>query len=219
MTLRPGAVLDGTVTVDAVRGSLPPDFSTLRVRAPFVDGNAFGDSLTGTVQRGGAYALRGIMRGSHQLVVDGLHPPWVIKSIRYRGTDITDLQLAVEEREQLHDVRIVITDAGSEVSGVVQNPRNLPSPNTGVLVCSKVPVFWMRTSRRLRVTFTDQNGRWSVMGLPPGDYFAVASPTIDEGDLGRRERLEALQSIGTPFRVDSDDARPTVTLQVIPAVR
>jgi Carboxypeptidase regulatory-like domain len=214
MTLRPGAVLDGTVTFESVRGSRAPDLSTLRVRAPLVDGNAFGDSLTGTVKSGGAYVLRGIMKGSHQLVVDGLSPPWVLKSVSYRGKDITDAQLAVDEREQLHDVRIVLTDGASEVSGVVENPRKLPVADTGVLVCSQMPAFWVRTSRRVRVTFTDRDGRWRVAGLPPGEYFAVASPLIDESDPGRRERLEALAPIGTPFRIESDEARPTLTLQV-----
>ena len=98
----------------------------------------------------------------------------------------------------------------------MRNPRDLPAANTGVIVCAKAPVFWMRTNRRLRVTFTDQNGRWSVAGLPPGEYFAVASPLIDEGDLGRRERLEALASVGTPFTLESAAAHPTLTLQVTP---
>ena len=216
MTLRPGAMLDGTLTFDSARGTRPPDLSTLRVRAPFIDGNAFGDSLTGTVQPGGAYAIRGIMKGSHQLVVDGLQAPWVVKSVHYRGKDITDLQLPVEEHEQFRDVRIVVTDSAGEVSGVVRNPRDLPAANTGVIVCARAQVFWMRTNRRLRVTFTDQNGRWSVAGLPPGEYFAVASPLIDEGDLGRRERLEALASVGTPFTLESAAAHPTLTLQVTP---
>jgi hypothetical protein len=140
----------------------------------------------------------------------------VVKSVHHRGKDITDLQLTVTEREQFRDVRIVITDAGSEVGGVVRNPRDLPAPYTGVLVCAKAPVFWMRTSRRLRVTSTDQDGRWSVTGLPPGEYFAVASPLIDESALGRRDRLEVLASVGTPFRVDSDQAMSTLTLKVTP---
>lgn len=216
MMLHPGAVLDGVVAIESVHGGRPPDLSTLRVRAPLVDGGAFGDSLTGAVQAGGAYVLRGIMKGSHQIVVDGLQPPWALKSVDYRGRDIADLQLAVQEREQIHDVRIVITDGAGEVSGVVQNPRNLPAAGTGVLVCPTAPAFRLRTSRRMRVTFTDRDGRWSVAGLPPGEYLAVASPLIDEGDLGRRARIEALASIGTPFRVVSGEARPTLTLQVSP---
>jgi len=218
MSLRPGAMLDGTVTVDNGRGTRAPDLTKLRVRAPFVDGATFGDGLTGTVQPTGAYALRGIMRGTHQILVDGLEAPWVLKSVSYRGKDITDVQLAVDEREQLHDVQIVITDVASEVSGLVQNARKLPAAGAGVLVCSSVPAMWMRTSRRMRVTYTDQQGRWTVAGLPPGEYFAVASPMIDESDLGRRDRIEALRAVGTPFRVDADDARPSLTLQVSPVV-
>jgi protocatechuate 3,4-dioxygenase beta subunit len=217
MLLRPGAILDGLVLVESASGARP-DLTSLRVRAPFTDGNAFGDSLTGTVQANGVFTVRGVMKGDHQIVVDGLQAPWVVKTIHLRGTDVTDVQLAVEERDQLRDVRIVLTDRASEVGGVVENPRKLPAANIGVLVCSTVPLFWMRTSRRVRVTFTDQNGRWRVDGLPPGDYFAVASPLIDEADLGRRERLEALQAIGTPFHIDSDTARQTLALQISPLV-
>jgi protocatechuate 3,4-dioxygenase beta subunit len=217
MTLRPGAVVDGVVLIESKTGA-KPDLAALRVRAPLTDGNSFGDSLTGVVQANGSYTLRGIMAGDHQLVVDGLQPPWVVTRVVSRGSDITDVQLTVEAREQLRDVRIVLSDQSGEVSGVVQNARRLPAANVGVLVCAKVPVFWMRTSRRLRVTFTDQNGRWRVAGLPPGEYFAVASPMIDESDLGRRDHLEALQTIGTPFRIESDAARATLALQVSPLV-
>lgn len=217
ITLRPGAVLDGVVVVESAHGSRP-DPTALRVRAPFVDGNTFGDSLTGTVQPNGSYMLRGIMKGDHQIIVDGLTPPWVLKSVRYRGSDITDLQLPVDEREQLHDVRIVISDASATVSGVVENPRQVPIANTGVLIGAKVPIFWLRTSRRMRVTFTDANGRWSVAGLPPGDYFAVAAPSIDESVLARRDRLAALQAIGTPFHIESDASRPALTLTLDPSL-
>ena len=63
-----------------------------------------------------------------------------------------------------------------------------------------------------------QQGRWIVAGLPPGEYFAVASPMIDESDLGRRERLEALRASGAAFRVDSGEARPALPLQLQPVV-
>jgi hypothetical protein len=214
MTLRPGAVLDGTLTIESKTGAKPPALSSLRVRAPFTDGNAFGDALTGTVQATGTYALRGIMKGTHQIVVDGLEAPWTLKSVTYRGKDITDLQLPVGERELLHDVRIVISDVAGEVGGVVRNSRDVPVANMGVLVFSKVPLFWMRTNRRMRIAYTDYQGRWSVRGLPPGEYVAVTSPMVDESDLGRRDRLQALQAIGTTFRLESDAAKEQVSLQV-----
>jgi Carboxypeptidase regulatory-like domain len=218
LMLRPGAVVDGRLTVDAKRGSKPPALSSLRVRVPFTDGNTFGDALTGTVQPDGTFAIRGVMSGAHQFALEGLELPWVLKSVALRGTDITDLELTVAERDQIHDVRITITDASSEVSGTVQNARNLPAANTGVMVFSKVPLYWLRTNRRMRVTYTDRDGRFSVPGLPAGEYLAVASATIDEADLGHRERLEALQAYAVPFRLATDDGHATVTLHVAPAI-
>ena len=142
--------------------------------------------------------------------------------IRIEATAMSMMRKGTKSRKPISKARLSsdsMKAGASEVSGVVQNLRERPVADTVVLVCSSVPVFWMQTSRRARVTFTDQDGRWSVAGLPPGEYFAIASPTISEGDLGRRGRLAALQTISTPFRIESDDARPTLTLQLSSAVQ
>ena len=218
MTLRPGAVVDGRVIVDARHRTRPPTPSTLRVRAPFTDGSEFGDALNGTVHPDGTFAIRGVMSGAHQFVIEGLQPPWMLKTVMLRGSDVTDLQVPVAELEQIHDLRITITDASSEVSGVVQNARNLPVANAAVIVYSRVPLFWLRTSRRMRVIHTDREGKFSVPGLPAGEYLAVASSTIDGADLARRERLDELQAYAVPFRLETDDGRAALTLHVAPAV-
>jgi hypothetical protein len=214
MTLRPGAIVEGTVTLENRHASTPPPLSGLRVRAPFVDGNSFGDAFTGTVQPTGSFALRGVMTGAHQIVVDGLQPPWVLKHVSTHGSDITDVPIDLAEKQQVRDVRIVISDASSEVIGTVQNARNAPVANAGVLVFPRVPIFWMRTNRRMRVAYTDRDGRFAIPGLPAGEYFAVASPWIDESDFGRRERLQALENVAVAFRLDSDEAKATVALQL-----
>jgi hypothetical protein len=214
MSLRPGAVIDGTLTVEAHKKTKPPRLPTLRVRAPSIDGNSFGESLTGTVKPDGSFALRGVVKGAHQIVVDGLEAPWVLKDVFYRGANITDRVLDLEEHEQVRSVRITISDLCSDVSGVVQNRRKQPVANAAVLVFSRVAFHWMPTNRRMRAAYTDREGRFSIAGLPAGDYLAVASMEIDESDLGRRERLRALESLATPLRLETDDARATLTLQV-----
>ena len=213
--LQPGAVLDGWLIVESKRGTKPPLLPSIQVRAPFIDGNAFGDALTGTVQADGKFALRGLMTGAHQLVLDGLPSPWVLKSVHYRGIDMTDRQFDVSGRELLRDIRITITDVSGEVTGVVQNARSLPIAHTGVLVFPRATLFWMRTNRRLRVAYTDREGRFTVPGLPAGEYLAVASLAADESDLGRQDRLLAWQPLATPFVLPTDDARATVTLSVV----
>jgi hypothetical protein len=170
--------------------------------------------LTGAVQANGSFVLRGLMRGPHQIVVDGLEPPWVVKDVVYRGADIADREIDVGVQEHLRGVRVTITDVSGEVSGLVQNARQQPVADAGVLVFSRVPLHWSRVGRRMRVAYTGLDGRFTVAGLPAGDYLAVASMWFDDSDLGRRDRLRVLQNAGTPLRLDSDAARASVTLQL-----
>jgi hypothetical protein len=215
MTLQPGASLSGWLTVETRRGVKPPLLPLARVRAPFIDGNSFGDALTGHVLPDGTFALRGLMTGEHQLVVDGLPPPWVLKSVIYKGNDITDRKFRVTGREEFRDVRVTITEVMGEAAGVVQNARDLPVANTGVLIFPTADLFWMRTNRRMRIAYTDREGRFTVTGLPAGQYLAVASLGVDESDLGRRDRLTGWLPLATPFQIASDEARATLKLSIV----
>ncbi|MGH9409582.1 MAG: carboxypeptidase regulatory-like domain-containing protein [Vicinamibacterales bacterium] len=217
MTLQPGGLIDGTLTIDRRRSASPPGFSSLVVRAPFTDGNTFGDVPAGTVASDGRFAIRGIMTGAHQIVVEGLQPPWVVREVSRHGTDLTDLPIDIEGRDELRDVSVVITDASSIVTGTVRNATQHPVAHAGVMLFSSAPAFWMRTSRRVRVAYTDDDGRFSVVGLPAGDYLAVAALTIDESDLGRPHRLAAFAHVATPLRLTADDGRASVDLQIPPA--
>ena len=105
--------------------------------------------------------------------------------------------------------------APGEVKGVVENARKLPVANTGVLVFPRGTLYWVRTNRRMRIAYTDREGRFSIAGLPAGEYLAVASLAADESDLGRRDRLRAWQDLATPFALASDSGRATVTLPLV----
>ena len=217
MTLRPGATMDGRVAVEAKDAAAPPAFSTLTVRAPFTDGNTFGDVPAGVVESDGTFSIRGIMTGKHQIVVDGLRPPWTLKQVSRQGADMTDVPVDVIEGEQFRDVRVVLTDVSSAVTGTVRDANGDPAANVGVVVFSETPTFWMRTSRRVRVASTGADGRFQIIGLPAGQYLAAASPTIDESIRGRRSRLQAFASVATHLTLDADDGRANVDLRVIAA--
>ena len=212
MPLRPGAVIEGTIALEPRGGTKPPSLSALRVRAPSIDGSSFGDALTGAVQPNGSFALRGVMQGPHQIVVDGLPPPWTLKEVLYRGADATDRAIDLGENEQVRGVRVTISDVASIVDGVVRDSGHHPVANAGVLVFARTPQFWMPTSRRMRAAYTDRDGRFTITGLPAGEYVAVASLAVDETDLARRDRLRRLQAVGTSLQLDTDAARATMTL-------
>lgn len=207
MTLAPGASVRGAVTVEAVTAPKPAAFTGIRVRAPFADGSSFGDAPTGDVYPDGSYRIRGLMTGSHYITVEGLQPPWVLKSVVYRGRDITDSPVDVESRQELEDVRVTITDVTTEVSGAVRDERNREAADALVFFIPTAQQFWTRTSRRFGVLRADGRGRFRIRGLPPGEYRAVATFDVDESEAFRRDVLHGLIPHGVALALSDREQR------------
>jgi hypothetical protein len=211
MTLEPGALLDGRLDIENRHQTATPPLSTLTVRAPLADGSRFGDALTGGVQRDGAFAIRGLVRGVHHVAVDGLGDRWTVRRVTIRGRDITDQPFDVAG-EPLHDVRVTLVDAVSELAGEVRDEHDRPAADTPVLVFAVAPQFWIRDGRRLRLIRTDDSGRFRLRGLPPGAYLAVASPSVTDAKGRMPQNIERFRASAT--RLDITDDAPTVTISL-----
>jgi carboxypeptidase family protein len=208
LVLQPGGSVAGHLMVEAVRPARPPRVSGLRVRAPFADGSSFGDTVTGLVLADGSFMISDLMSGNHTLTVEGLQYPWVLKSVTYRGQDITDTGLDVSSRQQRFDeVRVAITDVASEVSGIVRDAAGAAVPDATVLIVPLSDQFWTRTSRRLGVLRTDAGGRYRVRGLPAGEYRAVASLEMDESEAYRPGLLRTFRQVGVALSLKNLEER------------
>jgi hypothetical protein len=207
LKLTPGARIEGTLTVDAVSAPRPPTLAGVRVRAPFADGSSFGDAITGDVAPDGSYRIRGLMPGGHIITVEGLAPPWALKRVTHRGHDITDLAFDVESGQTLHDVRVTITDATTDVIGVVRDSNGREAPDALVLVISPSPQFWSRLSRRFALQRADAGGRYRIRGLPPGEYRALATYDIDESEATSRDLVRELATRAMPLTLAERERR------------
>lgn len=200
MRLVPGARIDGRLVVEAVRTPKSQQtFAGVRVNAPFTDGSAFGDSLTGDVQPDLSYAVGGLMTGSHVIRIEGLQGPWVLKSVTWRGQDITDTGVEAESQQVFSDVVVTITDRASEIAGLVQDGQGAAVADATVLIIPVSSQFWAKTSRRFRLLRSDAAGRYVVRGLPSGEYRAVASLELDDSEAYRRDLLQEIAEAGLPI--------------------
>jgi hypothetical protein len=214
VTLSPGANVEGSVVVEAVSARRPGSFTGIRVRAPSVDGGSFGDALSGDVRPDGSYRIRGLMAGRHYVTVEGLQYPWVLKSVMYRGQDLTDGGLDAESGREFKDVRVTITDAASEVNGTVKDNAGREAADALVLIIPSSEQAWTRTSRRFRLLRTDATGRFRIRGLPPGEYRAIATYDLDESEAHRGDLLRELVVRGVPL-VIADRERRAVDLPLV----
>ena len=210
--LAPGAVLQGRV--EWAEGEHGGVLRGLRVRAPFVDGTSFGDPLTGDVLADGTFRLRGVMSGLHHLTVEGLPDGARVAALAVRGRDMLLQPLELHEAEHIPNVRIVLSAALPELTGMVRDADGRPSRDTLVLILPRDAVSWSTADRRFAFTRTDMQGRYVIGGVPPGTYAAAAVAGADELAVWRPLALGRLLPRAAAITIRA--GRNTVDLPAVP---
>ena len=193
--LLPGAIVQGTVK--ALSRPLPRVAHALMVRAPFADGSSFGDSLTGGA-KGGAFEIRGLMRGTHVVEVEGLPEDWAVTSLRLRGREIADGLLTVSHGERIAGLEIGLSDDAPDVEGVVRNAAGRPVEDALVVAVPHVRSAGRIAARQVRMVRTGRDGRYRVADLRPGERRVAAFDDLDELAAMRPATLAHVSAAGTP---------------------
>ena len=179
-----GALLSGTVVFD---GSAPRSTTTpLRVSAGRADAETVlpffsttDPSANGEIDERGRFKLAGV---SGRVFV-GINAPtgWAVRSITTSGDDITDQPIELSNGNVIDDLRIVLTDRITTVTGQVTDDRGRPQTSYVVVTLpaeEKEPIV---AARATRVTRPDTSGRYELKGLRPGRYVAVALEALETG--------------------------------------
>lgn len=129
---------------------------------------------------------------------------WSLKSVKLEGRDITDVPF--EATTSTIGLEINLTDREASLAGVVRNGR-------GDLVKDYLVVLLPRNLREgvLPTRFTssvrpDQDGRFFIRGIVPGDYLAVAVESLDSGDEWDPAVQQRLRDRAKPFTVNEGQA-------------
>lgn len=188
------ATLRGRLGAEGTGSPLP--FERLRVRTLRAEGGSDSDTTTGPVAADGTFALEGLMAGRHVVRVEGLEDPWVLHSVTYRGRDVTDDGIDLRSRDSVEDVRVLVTNAASELTGLVLDGSGTGVPGALVVTLPSGAAQWNPASRRMRTARTDGSGRYRIRGLPPGNY-RLAAALIDESRLFDTGAVQALAASGS----------------------
>ncbi|HMB80521.1 MAG TPA: carboxypeptidase-like regulatory domain-containing protein, partial [Vicinamibacterales bacterium] len=139
---------------------------------------------------------------------------WTVKAILHDGRDIADAPIELKSGETLTDVQIVVSNRVTNVSGQLLDDKGAPLVDGTVIVFTDDAAKWMDDSRWVRAVRPDQQGRYQIQGLPPGDYLAVAVDYVEEGIWNDPEYLESIRRHGQRLTL-SDAESKSLTLKPV----
>jgi hypothetical protein len=202
LTLSKGATARGRIRFDT--GNPPPGLrpSQVLVMPALVDrqmghfGTNMGfDGGPPVVRDDWTFELRGL-RG-RGFIRAGTMGDWELKRVRREDADVTDTPL--DFGADLDGLEIELTQRATTVSGGVTDDRGGVALDATVVVFADDPVKWGPHSRFIESARPDQQGRFTIRGLPPGRYLAIAVGYLEPGDEQDPEVLEAWRQGGKPL--------------------
>ncbi|MDH4062753.1 MAG: carboxypeptidase-like regulatory domain-containing protein [Acidobacteriota bacterium] len=132
---------------------------------------------------------------------------WTLKSVIAGGEDITDIPLDVPPGQQVSGVQVIITHKVSGAIGTVLDDRGLPVLDATVVMFPADENRWTYQSRFIKAARPDQEGKFRVTDLPPGDYLAVAVQGLENGRAGDPEFLASVVDLATSVTIDEGETK------------
>jgi protocatechuate 3,4-dioxygenase beta subunit len=208
LTLQPPAEIQGRVIVGE-KGDLKGIRPLLVIHARAIDDERWvqlKDDLTFTIE--------GLPLGSYDLGVGGAPENFYAKSIRMGQQDVTETGIDLTSGVPAEELTVVLSPNGGTIEGSVENAQD--GPVVGAMV-TLIPDAGHRSVGRLyKTTNTDQNGRFVVKGVTPGEYKIYAWEEMEEGAYEDPDFMQPHEAGGEAVSV-KEGGRETVRLKAIPA--
>jgi len=212
------SVVSGRVIVDpAAAKALRPSTLRLGLQAVQMDMMMMmGGTPPGSVNDDLTFEIKA-QPGKFRISLFGQMPGWSIRSVRYRGADITDSGMEFQPNEDIADVEVELTNRVTDVSGLVTNTKGEKVKDYSVVVFPQDRDKWTPNSRYMRTARADQDGRYKVTGLPPGEYRVIALDYLDPNEWNTPEFLDSIHAKATSFAVNEGETK-TVDLRIVSAL-
>ena len=188
----PGTSVSGRL---AFRGSqTPPDATKIRLMlaaVPTIAGTAVAPRPM-SPQADGSFAFTNVAPGKYRLSLTGAGS-WSLRSAVVNGRDTLDQPLEVPPGQDVSDVAVTLTDRPAEIAGTVLDQLGRPTPEYAIVVFSTDRAHWSTAPRRVSgVVKAGSDGRFTVTGMPPGEYFLAVLTDPDPVQLKDPSFLEQL---------------------------
>jgi hypothetical protein len=118
---------------------------------------------------------------------------WAVKAIIQGARDIGGRPFDLKSGETASDVQVVLTDRVATVSGQIVDAKNGPGADGTVLLFAADSTKWFEGSQHVRAVRPDQQGRYRIDNVLPGEYLGVALDYVEQGIWNDPEYLESVR--------------------------
>ena len=229
----PGGTVTGRIRVD---GQLPANITVDRLRiqlSPVGTSAEFFQSMramagnysNSTARPGGdgAFRLDNVVPGEYRIDISGfpvaggnavarIGSNAFIREARFDGADVLNSPLRFSGGSS-GILEMVLAVGGGQINGTLTDVRSQPVPNARVVI---VPERGRHRFDLYRVSATDQNGRFSLTSVPPGDYRMYSWESIEENAWFDRDLLASFEARGRVVHV-TETSNETIDVRIIPA--
>jgi protocatechuate 3,4-dioxygenase beta subunit len=151
------------------------------------------------------------------LSVNGLGRSMAVHSIRLNGTDVTDRGFDLKPGQNVTGIEIELTSQPTVVSGQVTDGRGANAAGATVLVFARDEAKWEGSTRYVKFTRSDQDGKFNLPGLPQGDYYAIALDAPNVNEISDPELLVRFRDHATLLSL-SDGETKVLDLRITPGL-
>jgi hypothetical protein len=206
-----GAKAAGTITFG--RGAHPDGATNVRVTAPATDNSPMPSMGMSSVKDDGTFEIDSLV-GNHIFRVTNPPRGWMLKSVLYNGQDVTDQGIELKPGEDVAGIEIDLTSSTQSVIGTVSSDSSELVKDCTVVIFANEPQKWpLPQNRWIASARPDQDGRYRVTSLPPGQYYAIAVDYVAQGEWQDPEWLARAAKKATTFTLE-EGANKTLDLKL-----
>ena len=165
------------------------------------------------VKPDGTFVIENLYDGNYKLRVGGFPEEYYIKSAKLGGIDVLETGLNISHSQVVGQLEIILTLEGGRVDGTVLEDQK-PFGDALVVLVPDPP---LRNHQELySLKSSDSLGRFSMLGLPPGDFKLFAWETVDGVDYNDPDYIKTYENHGTRVHIEAR-RQQNVQLEVIRA--
>lgn len=202
-----GTTIEGRIVPPA--GAAPGAVESVRLGATPVDGYTavVPARVVATTRPDGTFVFDGVGPGKWRVTAASLPANWTLQSAVHDGRDTLDAPLDVRLGQPLTDLTVTMTDRPAVLTGTIFDATGQPTSEYSIVAFSTDRALWTSPRRVSSVTRLSSDGRFTITGLPPGEYYLAVSADLDPAHLGEASFLESLVSAAVKVAITEGERK------------